>query len=759
MSSSVEFKLSPDPVLTDVMAAFVDVHRRPVTGVVTVEELLVHLLFQPDMKRLCQTLKVSSALLCEDAEQALLEVAQGIGGEDVDLVPPSGDFPERTAEFEHVILLAISLAQNRQANQVGVLDVLLAISRQDVHQSEASRVLHDHGLTHRLLTAHAARQDRSVSYQRLNEGRWNLPGSEAPSLQRERFIYDLSREASSWQGRQDLIEEGLRLLASARQPHLMLLGPAGVGKSSLAAQLAHRLQQTPCPKGLEHTRVLGLDLDVVLAGCQFRNQMEERLRQYVLGVLEQRKSPSQAVVLWLGNLHHVLAYARKDLDILTALRMAIRRQQVRLMVSATPEDLKRLEEHDLPLAQSFVHLKVDPPAVQDVLAIADQHVEGYAEHHGVDYPSDAPSQAWALVERHLAKAGLPLLLQTLDEAGADAALRQQSEVSIENLWRVVARQAKVSVEELRGGDAKRIVRVEQTLRRHLVNQDEAIDVLVNTLKRAAVGLGEGGKTRPVGAFLFAGPTGVGKTEMAKRLAEGMSAPLERLDMSEFSEKHTIARLIGAPPGYVGHAEIPMLAKTLARSPSCVILLDEFEKAAREVHMLFLQILETGYLTDGQGNRMDFRKALLIFTCNVGADEANRNSIGFVHDPQDSQYRREEALARTFPPELRNRFDHVIQFHALSPQDMQGLVDRRLQELTEQLKERGHRVRYSPALRAFLASAGYDSKFGARPLQRLISHRIVNRLADALMGVRQPAQIHLGYRHGEVQVRSTPLSSN
>lgn len=756
MRSSVQFNLSPDSALTEVMATFVDLNRRPVKGIVTVEELLIHLLSHAEAKTLCIALRVDTNAILSDAEQALLEcVQQGISLRDPSdsyLPPVPGEFPERTEEFEHVLLTAIATAQNRATTVVGLSDLLLAISRLDVGRSHASRVIHDHGLTPRLLGLYAARQ-HGASTHRDQPSYQSVSSDSSQEPRRDRFVYDLSVESKGWHDRHHLVDEGLRLLATARQPNLILVGPPAVGKESLAVELARRLIHGPCPPALGQVRVLGLDLDALVAGCQFRSQLEERIRKYVVEPIEAKKVSKSAVVLWVGDMGQVLAYARKDLDVLTTLRLAMRRGHIRLMGSATTEQFKRLEEHDPTLAQQCVQMKVSSPTDDDIMTLAQTHTQAYADHHQVSYPIPLLEQALVLVDRHLpARPRVQALLHTLDEAGAHAMSKGRNLLVTDDVLVAIARQAQLNVDILRGGDAARVNHVEAHLRKHLVGQEEALVALVNTLRRSAVGLGDGGKTKPLGAFLFAGPTGVGKTEMVKRLAEGMDAPLVRLDMSEFSEGHTVSRLIGAPPGYLGHMGTPILAKALARSPRAVILLDEFEKAASEVHMLFLQILDCGTLTDGQGQLMDFRQCLFVFTSNVGATEAAKNPVGFLHDTHEAEHRREQALTRCFPPELRNRFDHIIQFHALLPSDMAGVVERSLAKLVTQLKERGHRVRFSAALRHHLAIAGYDPQMGARPLQRLIDQHVTQALADALLVASGPVNVSVSFRLGKVQVK-------
>jgi len=764
VSSPVQFTAHPDAVVAKVMAAFVDVERRPVQGVITVEELLVHLLDQNEAPVLLGKLNINHRQLQSDALHGLLESRQKTAWDAQDDEGwQAGEFPRRTAEFEGVILRAIGTVQTLQPPRpINLMDLFAAIARLPMEHSPASRVLADHGLTFQRLEA---MNRRSPVTRPLGPPGSASPGTLSPSSPpapaevrsapaREAYLYDLGSLAKGWHDRHHLLDEAMRLLCGARQPGLLLMGPPAVGKESLATELARRLTQGPRPLVLEQTRILGLDLAELVAGVTARGELEERVQRIVKGI-ETRTTHAQ-VVLWVGELATCLTYARQGQDVLGLLRPALRRGRIRLMASATPEQLRKVMDHDPALVRHFVQLQVATPSIDDVLAIARQEVETYAEHHGLDYPEPLLRRAVTLLGRYLPTR--PLIegtLHTLDEAGAHAASLGRTELTEADLTVAIARQASVPLHVVTGGDGARIDRIQAHLRTHLVGQDEAATALVNTLRRAAAGLGDGGKSRPLGTFFFAGPTGVGKTEMAKRLAEGMDAPLLCLDMSEYHEAHSTARLIGAPPGYVGYSQGGQLSQPLVQHPRHVVLIDEFEKAHPAVHKLFLQVLDRGVLTDGQGQVVDFRQAVVIFTSNVGAADADRPTVGFLPDTHAADHRREKALEQTFPPELRNRFDRILQFHALTPADMVGVVDRTLKELASQAAERGHRLTFTPGVRTWLAKEGYHPTFGARPLKRLVAERVTQAVADELLRHDGPLRATVGYRQGQIQVRLAP----
>jgi ATP-dependent Clp protease ATP-binding subunit ClpA len=748
---AIRFVAQPDSAMAQVMAAFVDVSRRPIEGPVGVEELLVHVLDQPAAQAALQPLNIPMDDIRSDAMVALMEWAEQTRLDGEVTTEGSDEFPARTGDFEAVVGQAILAVQEyAPPRAVDLFDLLIAIASLPREESAASRVLHEHGLSARRMIAWRGKNRKPN--ERPPASPLETPSPSAPPiLRRPSELYDLRRDDRVWHDRHNLVTESLRLLSGQRRPGLLLVGAPAAGKATLAAELARRLKAGTAPAALKGSGILALDFNVLLAGCSVRGELEHRVQQLIHRL--ETRCPAGSVILWVGDLGRCLALSRQGHDVLGLLQSAVRTNVLRLMASATPDQVHRAQEQDPHVLSLFVPLEVPAPTTADLQAIARLSLPAYAAHHGVTYPEALLPLSARLVERHLPhQPPIASLLQALDEAGAHAVTRGQPVVEERDVHAALARQAHLPPEAIGGTESQRLGEIEAHLQRHIVAQDHGIAAIMGTLRRSAVGLGEGGKTKPLGAFFFAGPTGVGKTEIAKRLAEGMGVPLVRLDMSEYREAHTTSRLLGAPPGYVGYHQQGLLAQPLQKNPHSVILLDEFEKAAPEIHALFLQVLDRGTLTDGQGHPVDFRQCLLIASSNVGATDAARPSVGFVPDAHEADDRRLKALKATFLPELLNRFDHILQFNALAPADMAGVVDRNLARLALQAKERGHEIAFDRTLRTWLAEAGYDATYGARPLQRLIDQQVTAALADALLAHGGTLRARLRYARGKVQVR-------
>ncbi|GAA5532870.1 AAA family ATPase [Deinococcus aluminii] len=545
------------------------------------------------------------------------------------------------------------------------------------------------------------------------------------------YATDLTAQARAGEfdpviGREAELERMVHILARRAKNNPVLVGEPGVGKTALAEGLAQRVADGQAPGFLRGASVYALDLGALLAGTRYRGDFEQRLKA-VLSALD-----GQNAVLFIDELHTLVGAGATEggsVDAANLLKPALARGRLRVLGATTPPELRHLER-DRALWRRFQTVDVPEPSEEDALAILRGLAPGYAKHHGVTYTGEALSAAVRLSARHLRDRFLPdKAIDVLDEAGAArSSAGKGGEISETDIEATVARMARVPVGAVKAEEVKSLATLETDLKARVFGQDAAVGAVASAVKLARAGLRD--PVRPQGAFLFAGPTGVGKTELARALADRLGVHLARFDMSEYQEAHTVARLIGAPPGYVGFDQGGLLTDAVAKNPDAVLLLDEIEKAHPDVYNLFLQLMDHGTLTDHTGKKVDGRGLILIFTTNAGAADASRPALGFSREGRAGE--EAEAVKRTFTPEFRNRLDAVIHFKPLSREVMASVVDKFLAQLAGQLAERGVTLTVTPAARALLAQLGYDPQMGARPLARVIEERVKRPLADELL---------------------------
>ncbi|KEF35558.1 Clp protease ClpX [Deinococcus sp. RL] len=558
------------------------------------------------------------------------------------------------------------------------------------------------------------------------------PGAEAAEPNPlEAYATDLTAQARAGEfdpvvGREAELERMVHILARRTKNNPVLVGEPGVGKTALAEGLAQRVADGQAPGFLRGASVYALDLGALLAGTRYRGDFEGRLKA-VLAALD-----GQNAVLFIDELHTLVGAGATEggsVDAANLLKPALARGRLRVLGATTPAELRHLER-DRALWRRFQTVEVPEPSEEDALAILRGLAPGYAAHHGVTYTDAALRAAVRLSARHLRDRFLPdKAIDVLDEAGAArSASGRGGEVGEADIEATVARMARVPVGAVKAEEVQSLATLEADLRARVFGQDAAVGAVASAVKLARAGLRDPHK--PQGAFLFAGPTGVGKTELARALADRLGVELLRFDMSEYQEAHTVARLVGAPPGYVGFDQGGLLTDAVAKHPHAVLLLDEIEKAHPDVYNLFLQLMDHGTLTDHTGKKVDGRGLLVIYTTNAGAADASRPALGFSREGRAGE--EAEAVKRTFTPEFRNRLDAVIHFRPLSREVMASVVDKFLRQLEEQLAERGVSLTVTPAARARLALLGYDPVMGARPLARVIEERVKRPLADELL---------------------------
>ncbi len=530
-------------------------------------------------------------------------------------------------------------------------------------------------------------------------------------------------------GREKELRRAIQVLCRRRKNNPLFVGDAGVGKTAIVEGLAALIESGNAPKPLTGATIYALDMGSLVAGTRFRGDFEKRVK----GILKPIARIPGAI-LFADAIHTVIgagAASGGTLDAANLLKPALSGGKLRCIGATTFEEYRNHLERDRALARRFQKIDVLEPSVEETIQILKGLQRHYEEFHGVVYTPEAVDTAARLADRHLRDKRLPdKAVDLLDEAGADAKLDEgeNATVDVDRIEAVVARMAQIPPRQVSRDDRAALRNLEGDLRKVVFGQDRAIRELATAIKLARAGLRPPDK--PIGSYLFTGPTGVGKTEVARQLSKTLGIELVRFDMSEYMERHTVSRLIGAPPGYVGYDRGGLLTEAIAKTPHCVLLLDEIEKAHPDVFNVLLQVMDHGTLTDNNGKKADFRHVILIMTSNVGAQDLARAPLGF--GTRESRGRDDIAFRNTFSPEFRNRLDARIAFDPLSPEVMGLVVDKFIVELNEQLAERDVTLELTPAARAYLAEKGYDKDYGARPLSRLLQDEVKRPLTEELL---------------------------
>jgi ATP-dependent Clp protease ATP-binding subunit ClpA len=656
-------------------------------------------------------------------------------------------FPEGVAETEPTQTLAFRRAlqatmlhvQSSGRDQANVGDVLAALLQQP--RSHAARLLGAQGVT---------RLD-VLNY--ISHGITKIPGhteaeSEAPIAEGEEparpprdplsaFAVNLTEAARQGRldplvGRLPEIRRAMEVLCRRRKNNPVFVGEAGVGKTALVEGLAQRLLADEVPEVLKGAEIYGLDSGALLAGTRFRGDFEERFKA-LMAALAKRPRP----ILFIDELHTMVgagATTGGTMDLANLVKPILTEGSVRLIGSTTFEEFKHVEK-DRALHRRLQKIAVEEPSFDESVRILKGLKSRYEQHHKVDYSEGALDAAVRLAQRHLRDHRLPdSAVDVIDEAGAGlrlSAVPEGTTVAIADVERVVARMARIPEKQASLSEKERLRSLEESLGRVVFGQPEAVRTVAQAIKRARAGLGH--PDHPAGCFLFTGPTGVGKTELAKQLARHLGNQFVRFDMSEYMEKHAVARLIGAPPGYVGFEQGGLLVDAVRSHPYSVVLLDEIEKAHLDLFNILLQVMDHATLTDNNGRKADFRQVILIMTSNAGSREMSEKAIGFAGDPtREARSRGKQAVERLFSPEFRNRLDAIVTFRALTPDVMETIVDKFILELEAQLRERRVAIALEPAARRHLAEKGYDPVYGARPLVRIVQAEVRDALTEEIL---------------------------
>ncbi|HEY5658690.1 MAG TPA: ATP-dependent Clp protease ATP-binding subunit ClpA [Myxococcota bacterium] len=559
------------------------------------------------------------------------------------------------------------------------------------------------------------------------------PG-ELPADPLQAFSTNLAERAAAGRldplvGRGRELDRIVHILARRRKNNPILVGETGVGKTALAEGLALRVHEGRVPEDLKNAEIYALDIGALLAGTRYRGDFEARFKAFVAAV-QRRDNP----ILFIDEIHTILGAGSAQgatVDASNMLKPLLQNGELRCMGSTTYQEYRHFER-DRALSRRFQRVDVKEPSQEETMRILQGLAPRYEEHHGARFTGPALRACVDLSVRYLTDRFLPdKAIDVLDETGAAVRLRPTSRrrksVNVRDVEEVVARMANIPSVRASGSDRARLHNLDAEIKRAVFGQDAAIETVVRAVKRGRAGLA--GRDRPIGCFLFTGPTGVGKTELSKQLAKAMGVPFARFDMSEYMEKHAVSRLIGAPPGYVGYDQGGLLVERIRKEPYTVLLLDEIEKAHPDLFDILLQVMDHATLTDNQGREADFRHVTLIMTSNAGARELQAQGIGFGSG-RAGDGRRE--IERLFSPEFRNRLDEIVAFRDLDPSVMVLVVDKFIKELEEQLGERRVRIELSEAARSWLAEKGYDPLFGARPMARLIQTELKDRIVDDLL---------------------------
>ncbi len=535
-------------------------------------------------------------------------------------------------------------------------------------------------------------------------------------------------------GRDKEIDRAIEILSRRNKNNPLFVGESGVGKTAIAEGLAYNIVYKKVPEALADATIYSLDMGALLAGTRYRGDFEERLKS-VVGAIE--KMPH--AILFIDEIHTIVgagATTSGALDASNLLKPALARGALRCIGSTTFSEYKSSFEKERALARRFQRIDICEPSIEETTEILQGIKPFYEEHHHVTYTDAALLAAAELSSRYINGKFLPdKAIDVIDEAGAHQILtpleRRKDIIDVEDIEQIVAKIAKIPTRTMSKDDSKTLRNIQSALSAKVFGQDIAIEKLCNSIKLSRAGLKKAGK--PVGCYLFSGPTGVGKTELSSKLADEMSIPLHRFDMSEYTEQHSTARLIGSPPGYVGFEQGGLLTDEVAKTPYCVLLLDEIEKAHPDIYNILLQVMDYGKLTDNTGKTVDFSNVILIMTSNAGAAELTRTPIGFsLSEEAQTEIGSTDAINRTFTPEFRNRLDAIIPFAALSENLMERITSKSIEELKEQLADKRVSISLSPTALKHIAQLGYSPSYGARPLERLINELIKKPLADEIL---------------------------
>ncbi len=732
---------------------------------VCVEHVLFALLQNPDARRVLDACAFSIALASQDLQNFFKNRLQA------DILP-EGVAPQPSLGFQRILQIAAQQVISAGKEKIYGDTLLIAIfserhshavhylSKQNLSRFDVVNFV-AHGIRkNELSSSELGEKDELARPTPLEEGNDPLHqggNDESKSFRRSEAqerssndplaLYTIDLCARARQGKIDPligrnleINRAMHILCRRRKNNPLFVGESGVGKTALAEGLALCIVQNKVPEKLRGTKIYSLDLTSLLAGTKFRGDFEQRMK----ALLSRLKQHPKAI-LFIDEIHTMIgagAVSGNSLDASNIIKPALASGELRCIGSTTFKEFRQHIENEHALARRFQRIDINEPSVDESIAILNGLKKNYEEFHGVRYTSEAIRGAVELAKHHMRSHRLPdVAIDIIDEAGAEKSLHVSEEgakierkIQLNDIKNTIAKMAQFPSERLTSSDRDSLANLGSQLRNLVFGQDQAVEILERTIRISRSGLGRPDK--PIGNFLFSGPTGVGKTELARQLAVILGVSFLRFDMSEYMERHAVSRLIGAPPGYVGYDSGGLLTDGIKKNPYSILLLDEIEKAHPDVHNILLQIMDHGTLTDANGRATDFRNVIIIMTTNVGAKELSQARIGFTKEVE-ALGQSNRAIKQAFSPEFRNRLDGIISFNPLAPGVMLSIVDKFLAEISKQIAKRQVRWEISSEARQFLARKGYDPHYGARPLARLIEEQIKTPLANILLFAKLP----------------------
>ncbi|MEZ5465163.1 MAG: ATP-dependent Clp protease ATP-binding subunit ClpA [Lysobacteraceae bacterium] len=721
----------------------------------TVEHLLLALLENDSASGVLRACGADIERLSNDLCSIIAETVPLLAGDDARDTQP-------TLGFQRVLQRAVYHVQSSGRKEVTGANVLVAIfGEKDSHavyflgQQEISRLDVVNYISHGV----ARIADESGAKTEAESGKEGETTEEGKSNPLAEFANNLNELALQDKidpliGRSEEIERTIQVLCRRRKNNPLYVGEAGVGKTALAEGLAKRIVDGEVPDVLADATIFALDLGALVAGTKYRGDFEKRLKA-VLAELKQHPG----AVLFIDEIHTIIGAGSASggtMDASNLIKPVLASGELRCIGSTTFQEYRGVFEKDRALARRFQKIDVVEPSLSEAVQILEGLKSRFEEHHGVSYSSDALQAAVDLSVKHIGDRLLPdKAIDVIDEAGARQRLltedKRVSVIGVTEIEQIVARMARIPEKQVSASDRDVLRNLDRNLKMVIFGQDPAIDSLAAAIKMSRSGLADGDK--PIGSFLFAGPTGVGKTEVTRQLALQLGIELVRFDMSEYMEAHSVSRLIGAPPGYVGFDQGGLLTEKIVKTPHCVLLLDEIEKAHPDVFNILLQVMDHGALTDTNGREANFRNVILVMTTNAGAHQAARRSIGFTK--QDHSTDAMEVIRKAFTPEFRNRLDAVIQFGGLGFDNILRVVDKFIIELETLLQEKQVSLNVNPEARQWLAEHGFDPDMGARPMARVIQEKIKRPLADELLfgKLAGGGRVNVSVRDGDLHVEA------
>ena len=675
---------------------------------------------------------------CRGSIEGLKNSLETFFNERMDSVPEGNEYVlQQTVGFQRVIQRAVNHVRSAEKQEVAVSDILASIFLEK--DSHAEYFLTAEGITRLDVLNYISHNVSKIPLREdldepVSTGK-DVKKKKADAL--ELFTIDLVEQAAQGKldpliGRELEIERTIQVLCRRRKNNPVFVGDPGVGKTAMAEGLAQKINTGSVPDLLKDVRIYSLDMGGLLAGTKFRGDFEQRLK----GVLAALKKKKQAI-LFIDEIHTTVgagATSRGSMDASNILKPALHTGELRCIGSTTFEEYKNFFEKDRALSRRFEKIEIGEPPISETVQILKGLKSRYEEHHGIVYTEQALKAAAELSAKYLNDRYLPdKAIDVIDEAGAYIRLAggsHRKKINPKDIEIIVAKMARIPAISVSTPDKAKLETLEDQLKQVVFGQDAALKSLVTSIQRSRAGLGTPGK--PVGSFLFTGPTGVGKTEVTRQVARILGVQFLRFDMSEYMEKHAVARLIGAPPGYIGFDQGGLLTDGIRKHPYSVLLMDEIEKAHPDMFNILLQVLDHATLTDNNGKKADFRNVMIMMTSNVGSREMSTQAIGFGDAKYDTENKGKTAVEKFFSPEFRNRLDGIIHFNALDLEIMKMVVDKFMKELKEQLSAKKVLLSYSDKVRTWLAQKGHDPRFGARPLDRLIQKEIKDTLSNEIL---------------------------